>query len=101
MLEGSPSISVFQLKVRLLGISPMIWRRLHVPSYISLRELHGVLQVAMGWESIHLFMFDKGAVHYGSMELGVMPANLTLQSLGLWENEKFHCFYDLNVSWRH
>lgn len=101
MFQGPPSRSVFQLKVRLLDVSPMIWRRLLVPSDINLHELHGVLQVAMGWEGIHLFMFGKGAVHYGSLELGVMPANVTLHSLGLRENEKFHYFYDLNVNWQH
>ena len=49
---------IIQLKVRLLGISPMVWRRVLVPSLTSLHELHGVLQVAMGWESIHLYAFD-------------------------------------------
>lgn len=48
---------IVQLKVRLLGISPMIWRRVVVPTTMTLRELHGVLQVAMGWEGIHLFLF--------------------------------------------
>ena len=28
----------------------MIWRRLLVPETMSLHELHGVLQVAMGWD---------------------------------------------------
>jgi hypothetical protein len=28
----------------------MVWRRLLVPSRYTLRELHGVIQVAMGWE---------------------------------------------------
>ncbi|MEM6306365.1 MAG: hypothetical protein AAF701_00075 [Pseudomonadota bacterium] len=28
----------------------MIWRRVLVPASSTLRELHGVLQVAMGWE---------------------------------------------------
>ena len=46
--------SVLQLKVRLLGISPMIWRRILVPEAMTLHELHGVLQVAMGWEAIRL-----------------------------------------------
>ena len=49
---------IFQLKIHLLGISPMIWRRVLVPASISLRELHGVFQVAMGWEGIHLYAFD-------------------------------------------
>jgi len=34
---------VVQLKVWLLGISPMIWRRLLVSSTCTLRELHGIL----------------------------------------------------------
>ena len=58
-----------QLKVRLLGISPMIWRRVMIPTTMTLRELHGVLQVAMGWEGIHLYAFDIYAVQYGSFEL--------------------------------
>ena len=49
--------TVLQLKVRLLGISPMIWRRVLVPESVSLRELHGVVQLAMGREGIHLFEF--------------------------------------------
>ena len=43
---------IIQLKIRLLGISPMIWRRVQVPTDTTLRELHGVCQVAMGWEDI-------------------------------------------------
>ena len=38
----SGSDEIIQLKIRLLGISPMIWRRVLVPASISLRELHGV-----------------------------------------------------------
>lgn len=46
---------VVQVKVWLLGISPMVWRRLLVPDTCTLRELHGAVQVAMGWEGIHLY----------------------------------------------
>ena len=35
----------------------MIWRRVLVPASTTVRELHGILQVAMGWEGIHLFFF--------------------------------------------
>ena len=59
---------IVQLKVRLLGISPMIWRRVLVPASTTLRELHGILQVTMGWDGIHLFAFDIHAVQYGSFE---------------------------------
>ncbi|SDX62078.1 pRiA4b ORF-3-like protein [Ruegeria halocynthiae] len=65
----SAAPQAYQLKVRLLGISPMIWRRVLVSESTTLRELHGILQVAMGWEGIHLFVFDIHAVRYGSSEL--------------------------------
>ena len=43
-----PSIGpALQLKVRLLEVSPMVWRRLLVPAATSLRELHGVIQVVL------------------------------------------------------
>jgi len=71
---------IYQLKVRLLGISPMIWRRVLVPSSTALRELHGILQMAMGWEGIHLFLFDIYAVRYGSVAQHT-PTPLTLADL--------------------
>jgi len=40
--------AVLQVKVWLVGISPMVWRRVLVPASFTLRELHGVIQVAMG-----------------------------------------------------
>lgn len=35
----------------------------------SPRELHGVIQVAMGWEGTHLYQFRLRALRYGSSEL--------------------------------
>jgi len=62
-----PAPKTFQLKISLLGISPMIWRRVLVPSSSTLHKLHGIFQVAMGWDGIHLFQFDIRAVDYGSL----------------------------------
>ncbi len=42
---------IHQLKVHLVGISPMVWRRLLVAGTISIDELHNILQIAMGWEN--------------------------------------------------
>ncbi len=51
-LDPAPSVpdaaSVVQVKMWLLGISPMVWRRVLVPGICTSRELHGVIQVAMG-----------------------------------------------------
>ena len=46
--EPEKSDTVLQFKVWLLGLSPMVWRRVHVPAAFTLRQLHGVIQVAMG-----------------------------------------------------
>ena len=48
----------------------MIWRRVLAPETMSLHELHCVLQVAMGWEAIHLFQFSVR---------GVTPADAIVQ----------------------
>ncbi|WP_237050794.1 plasmid pRiA4b ORF-3 family protein [Microvirga ossetica] len=47
----------------------MIWRRVQVPASLTLRELHGIIQVVMGWEGIHLFQFMLRARRFGSLEL--------------------------------
>ena len=49
--SAAPSGVVLQIKIRLLGLSPMVWRRVLVPESMSLHELHGVVQLAMGWEA--------------------------------------------------
>ncbi len=48
------------LHVHIDGIVPPIWRRLLVPTNLSLGELHHVLQAAMGWEDEHLHDFRQG-----------------------------------------
>lgn len=79
----------------------MIWRRVLVPSSTSLRELHGVLQVAMGWEGIHLFLIDVYAVRYGSFELHAGNPDVALQEFGFRENERFSYLYDMGDHWEH
>jgi len=56
---------IYQLKVTLLGTSPPIWRRLFVPSDVTLAQLHDVLQAAMGWQECHMHEFSAGGRHFG------------------------------------
>jgi Plasmid pRiA4b ORF-3-like protein len=51
---------IISLKVSLNRIKPPIWRRLLVPTGMSLGHLHLTLQSAMGWEDCHLHAFDIG-----------------------------------------
>jgi len=49
--------TIYQLKVILLGISPMIWRRLLVYRESTIADLHHILQITMGWTDTHLHRF--------------------------------------------
>lgn len=92
---------IVQVKVWLLGVSPMVWRRVLVPESLTLRELHGVIQIAMGWEAIHLYQFSLRAVRYGSSELASSSPDITLAALRLRKGSRFLYEYDLNIPWRH
>ena len=101
MARLEESTRIVQLKVRLLGISPMIWRRVLVPACVSLRELHGILQVSMGWEGIHLYYFDIHAVHYGSFELSAESPDIALSRFRFRERSRFAYLYDMGDYWEH
>jgi Plasmid pRiA4b ORF-3-like protein len=93
--------AIMQVKVWLLGISPMVWRRVLLPASCSLRELHGVIQVAMGWEGTHLYQFHLRAARYGSWELSAFSPEVTLAALRFRKGARFLYAYDLNTPWRH
>jgi hypothetical protein len=93
--------AILQVKVWLIGISPMVWRRVLVPAAFTLRELHGVIQVTMGWEGIHLYQFCLRAARYGSWEVSASSPDVTLADLRFRKGARFVYEYDLNIPWRH
>jgi hypothetical protein len=57
---------VYQIKVGLLEINPLIWRRFLVPGNVTLHRLHLVLQDVMGWQNYHLYLFRIGKKEYST-----------------------------------
>ncbi len=55
----------YTLRIELLEISPAIFRRVAVPGSITLGALHKAIQIAMGWENYHLYLFEIGRDRYG------------------------------------
>ena len=98
---AAPAGSILQIKIRLLGISPMVWRRLLVPMSYTLHELHGVLQAAMGWEGLHLFELRVRGVGYGSFDLHLEDPKVSLESFGFRKNGKLAYIYDMGDWWEH
>ncbi len=92
--DTAASPTVYQLRVVLREISPLIWRRLLVPAETTLAGLHDILQVAFAWSDEHLHRF---VVHGADYDL----AAVRLADLGLRETERFVYDYDFTDFWRH
>jgi hypothetical protein len=49
--------SIVGVRVRLVDCEPRIWRLPELDGSVSLGQAHEVLQVAFGWEDVHLHRF--------------------------------------------
>ncbi len=105
-MSETPTPVIYQLKVVLLGISPMIWRRIGVRSNSTIADLHYIIQIAMGWKDEHLHQFLIHGVHYGISYPGAggfinNAHEVKLSQFGLREREKFSYEYDFFSNWKH
>lgn len=97
---------VYQLKVVLRGISPMIWRRLLVPGASTMADLHFILQIAFGWTDTHLHRFridsrDYGIARAGGRSFPDDPHQIRLTNLAFRPREHFLYEYDFHDHWQH
>ena len=53
------------LRIELLDTEPLIWRQVEVPTSITLKALHDIVQAAMGWHNQHLWELRLGRQRYG------------------------------------
>jgi hypothetical protein len=105
MSESSLPV-IYQLKIVLVGISPMIWRRIKVSSDITIADLHYIIQIVMGWKEEHLHQFLIHGVHYGISYPGTggfmgNAHEIKLSKFGFREREKFSYEYDFFSHWKH
>jgi hypothetical protein len=104
--NGPEEPGIYQLRAVLRGISPLIWRRLLVRSDSSIAQLHEVLQIAFGWEDMHLNRFAIRGREYGiSRDGGLMfsadAREVRLRDLKLRRLERFTYEYDFGDGWLH
>lgn len=97
---------VYQLKVVLRGISPMIWRRFLVHGDSTIADLHYLLQIAFGWSDTHLHRFRIHGREYGIARSGGLafpddPHHVRLTDLTLRPREHFVYEYDFHDRWQH
>ena len=100
---------MLQLRIVLLNTKPKIWRRVAVSSALTFRQLHDVIQAAMGWEDCHLHEFEVGRERIGTSSkedsfFGGEPAlSESKHRLGelLADHKKFRYWYDFGDDWWH
>jgi hypothetical protein len=99
---------VYQLKVSLKYFRPTIWRRIEVPSDLTLGELHMVLQAAMGWTNSHLHQFMVGKTYYSEPEFDETgelnfkdERKVRVSTVLSTSKRKIRYEYDFGDSWEH
>ena len=103
------SHSAVILRVELLGVEPLVWRRVRVPAAMTLRELHGVLQVVMGWQDFHLHEFRVGDALIGIVDRPELDTPENMEDERKWTVAKvvafgaaeFEYVYDFGDHWVH
>jgi len=104
---------IYQFKVALRGIKPMIWRRVQVPVGSTFGDLHYAINNAMGWSDTHLHEFTVINPKYCEEELigtpdddnpfadRVREEHKTKIKPYLPANKKFEYLYDFGDGWEH
>lgn len=97
------------LHIELLDTDPPIWRQVEVPTSITLRVLHDVVQATMGWYNQHLWELRQGKQRYGQPipgdNLGASPTikadKVRLREILKPRKTVLEYTYDFGDSWEH
>jgi hypothetical protein len=109
MNNNSFEFQNIHLVIKLVHIEPSIWRRIIVPSFITLLNLHDVIQVVMDWTRSHKHEFIVDGITYGTPHKGIWGSQSRVLAEGdvrLHDiiNEKdlmFTYVYDFGDNWVH
>ncbi|MFA5815992.1 MAG: plasmid pRiA4b ORF-3 family protein [Bacteroidales bacterium] len=96
----------FQIHISLLDIHPKIWRRILILPTTSLKTLHKILQIAMGWTDSHLHQFEYEGEYYGvpwdeDPEFINDYQRMRINDFLLYPKESCIYEYDYGDSWNH
>jgi hypothetical protein len=106
-LAKTASSTIHRVKVTIYGSKPPIWRRLELPSAMTLDVVHEVLQIAFDWEGYHLHAFETACGEFGSPDHNddwtdrADEAGAALAQVAPAENAKIVYVYDFGDDWRH
>jgi hypothetical protein len=97
MTTATTLLSIYQLRIVLRGVSPLIWRRVLVHSDTTLAHLHTILQILFTWSDEHLHSFHIHGKEYGSS--GAPTRDVRLRDFCFHRGERFRYVYDFGAHW--
>lgn len=96
------------LRIELMGSDPLIWRVVEVPTSITLKVLHDIVQVSMGWCDYHLWEMVIDGKTYGlpmDEDFGTAPRKVAdrvrLRDVLTGDTTRIDYIYDFGDSWEH
>jgi hypothetical protein len=99
---------VATIRIELRDTDPPVWREVEVPTSITLKTLHAVIQAVFLWENYHLWEFSLGRRRYGPPsdddwrdEPLVDAAKVRLADLIGPRKTTIDYLYDFGDSWEH
>ena len=96
------------LRIELKDSDPLIWRVVEVPTSVTLKVLHDIVQAAMGWLDYHLWEMAIGGQIYGlpmEEDWGTAPRKVAsrtrLRDVLAPGTTKIDYTYDFGDDWKH
>ena len=106
---GSNSFNeIATLRIELQDTDPVIWRQVEVPTSVTLKVLHDIIQAVMGWFNYHLWEFTIGKQRYGlptqedwGTEPRIESGKVRLHDVLKPGKNVIDYLYDFGDSWEH
>ncbi len=97
---------IYQFRLFLEEVRPLVWRRIQVPADYTLAHLHKVIQAVMDWQDYHLHEITIAGRAYGppdpEAEQQVLDErNVQLRDLDLSLGDHLQYVYDFGDNWQH
>src|ERR1700691_3313640 len=97
------------LRIELLEIRPLIWRRVRVARSASFKRLHEILQIVLGWQNSHPHEFRAGELVLSMKGIDEFEERAKVQYEDDWNLKdlldsgvkEFEYAYDFGDGWEH
>jgi hypothetical protein len=96
------------VRIELRHTDPLIWRQVEAPTSITLKVLHDIIQIVMGWFDYHLWQFTIGKQQYGvpmddawGAEHCIAAAKVRLRDVLKSRKTIIEYTYDFGDGWAH